>query len=369
MRRLLLATACAAALAPGAVAQEPGDQTTVLDSIAVEGIRRVSRASVVATANIPLGQPVSFRDIQRAMEALYATRQFEDVGVFQGTVDGKEVLRFSLVEHPLLTGWTVRGVEKLSERKVRGRVGLLDGRPYDPAAGARSRAAIDSLYEHEGYHLTDVVLRERAQVDGSLRVIFDVTEGRRVKVSQVIVEGNEHFSDGDVSGAMKTRPEGFWWFRKGEYNDDEVERDVRERLPNYYAEHGYIDFKVLDDTLLVSEGTGKGTLVLRVDEGEQYEVGSFEITGNRHFSLEQLEQFSPFGKGGTGFLGMGGPSTEAPTFDQAQWQGATEQVRTLYMNNGYIYAQVTPLMTRRTTADGRIVVTCAGKSLSASPRS
>ena len=356
MRRLLLATACAAALAPGAVAQEPGDQTTVLDSIAVEGIRRVSRASVVATANIPLGQPISFRDIQRAMEALYATRQFEDVGVFQGTVDGKEILRFSLVEHPLLTGWTVRGVEKLSERKVRGRVRLLDGRPYDPAAGARSRAAIDSLYEHEGYHLTEVVLRERAQVDGSLRVIFDVTEGRRVKVSQVIVEGNAHFSDGDVSGAMKTRPEGFWWFRKGEYNDDEIERDVRERLPAYYAEHGYIDFQVLDDTLLVREGTGKGTLVLRVDEGEQYEVGSFEITGNRHFSLEQLEQLSPFGKRGTGFLGMGGPSSEAPTFDQAQWQDATEQVRTLYMNNGYIYAQVTPLMTRRTTADGRNVV-------------
>ncbi|MFQ5807948.1 MAG: outer membrane protein assembly factor BamA, partial [Phycisphaerae bacterium] len=341
---LLLATALSAALAPGAGAQQSPDQTTVIDSIAVEGHRRVSRRGIITTANIPIGQPITWRHLQRAMAALYATRQFDDVRMLQGTVNGKEVLRIALVERPLLTGWTVRGVEAISERKVRGRVRLLDGRPYDPAAAVRSRAAIDSLYERAGYYLTDVSLRELPQLDGSLRVVFDISEGRRVTVSQVAIEGNEDFSDGDVSGAMKTKPEGFWWFRNGEYNEAELERDVRERLPAYYGQHGYIDFQVLSDTLLVGENTGKGTLALTVDEGQQYEVGTFEIIGNRYFSVEQLERLYPFGR------------EKAPRFDQAKWEQATELVQTLYLNNGYIYAQVAPIMTRRTTADGRNLV-------------
>jgi outer membrane protein insertion porin family len=44
------------------------------------------------------------------------------------------------------------------------------------------------------------------------------------------------------------------------------------------------------------------------------------------------------------------------TFDQEKWEEATQQVRTLYMNSGYIYAQVDGSMARRTTADGRNVV-------------
>ena len=62
-------------------------------------------------------------------------------------------------------------------------------------------------------------------------MVFDIEEGERVAISQVVVDSNKHFSDKAVVKHMSTRPEGFWWFQKGEYDERKVEEDVRERLP------------------------------------------------------------------------------------------------------------------------------------------
>jgi outer membrane protein insertion porin family len=64
--------------------------------------------------------------------------------------------------------------------------------------------------------------------------------------------------------------------------------------------------------------------------------------GNRRFSTDDLMALYPFGaEGGVGLL-----------FDNHEWGSATENVSTLYSNNGYIYAQVVPEITRRVGPDG-----------------
>ena len=171
------------------------------------------------------------------------------------------------------------------------------------------------------------------------------------------VQGNRHFPDAAIVERMSTRPEGFWWWRKGEYDDEKLRADVQERLPKFYGERGYVDFQVLNDTLLVNDSTGKAELVLRVIEGEPYHVGTFEIVGNRRFSTEELEQLYPFKKERrTGMLGLGGVVRGPAVFSQARWDEATNTLYTLYHNQGYIYAQVRPDIIRRTAADGSPVV-------------
>ena len=352
MRRLLLTALLAFAVAPATQAQE----LVVADSIAVEGLRRISRGTVVASSGITIGEPVTYRDLQRAISALYATGQFSDVEIHQGRVGGLEVLRIVVVERPMLTGWSVRGAEAISTRRVRGRVKLLAGRPYDPLLAAQSRASIDSLYKDAGFYLTEVAISPVWQPDSSLQVVFEIYEGSRVTIAEVVVEGNEKLADGDIVGRMRTKPEGFWWWRNGEFSDDVLERDVRERIPRLYASKGFIDAQVLDDTLHVSQTTGKGTLVLTLQEGNQYEVGSFEVVGNRHFSTERISFYYPFRGGSSGFLGLGGAREGPQVFDLDRWDEATQRVRNLYLNNGYIYAQIQPTILRRQTEDGRHVV-------------
>lgn len=349
--RIVAATVLGLVLAAGPAAGQVRDQITVIDSIAVSGNRRVARETIIATANLPLGQPISWRDVQRAMEALYGTNQFDTIQVYQGTVGDKEVLRFEVVERPILSNWAVRGASAIPEHKVRSRIRMLPGFPYDPAAAARSRAAIDSLYQEAGFYRTRVGVRPVRLEDETVQAIFDIDEGRRVIVSEVRIEGNTYFSDADIVSHMGTRPEGFWWFRKGELDEDVLDRDIRERLPQFYAERGFIDFHVVSDTLLVNEETGRATLVLEVSEGEPYHVGTFDVIGNRYFSSDQLRQLYPFR------AAPGRPrQDEGPVFNAASWEDATRQVQTLYLNNGYIYAEVNGTVDRRVTEDGRSVV-------------
>lgn len=347
MRPILLVTLFLSGFSGSLSARQAGEQTTVIDSVEVLGTKRLTPTAVVAEFGLITGRPITYRDIQRGIEALYGSGQYADISVSQATVGGREVLRLEITERPLLTNWSVRGAELVPERSVRAKVLLVDGRPYSQAEGRRSLAGIDSLYKKQGYYLATAKLLELPQDDGTIRVVFDITENRRVAVAEVVVEGNDKVKDATVASQMKTRPEGFFWWQKGAYNEEELERDIRERLPEFYGEQGYPDVQVLRDTLVVHEKTGKGTLILSVDEGDRYRVGRFDIVGNRRFSTEQLERFFPFVK-------ETDQSTGNPDyFDQKRWEEATNLVRNSYFNNGYIYAQVAGALTRRVTADGQ----------------
>ncbi|MGH7699360.1 MAG: outer membrane protein assembly factor BamA [Gemmatimonadales bacterium] len=357
IRRLFLPVLFAAAvLAPRPLgAQDAG--APVADSLAVEGNRRVARETVLLTSGLERGRALSYREIAQAIESLFGSGQFDDVAIERRDVGGRTVLVIRVRERPLLVRWAVRGAERVGEGAVRDRVVLIEGRPLDPAALERSRARIDSLYRARGYALARVAVRRSYEADSTqARVVFEVDEGRRVAIAQVAFEGNRAFNDETLVGAIKSRPEGFFWFRSGEYDDEELRRDLTERLPQFYGSRGYVDFQVLGDSVAVDDATGKATLLVRVSEGDPHRVGSFEIVGNRRFSTEQLETLFPFKPDqGGGFLGLFGRDP-VRYFNQERWNAATQELQTAYFNEGYIYMRVNADVIRRTGSDGRPVV-------------
>lgn len=367
MRVVVAAATASLAIIGQLEAQETGERCAVIDSVTVLGTERMYPQDVLAAAGIPVGELVCTRHLQEAINLIYASGQVADIVISQRSVAGRQVLVIAVAERPMLARWNVSGAQEISERRVSGQVTLLEGRPYDPAAAARSRASIDSLYRKRGYYDTRVELRETFQGPGSVAVTFDIDEGSRIALSEVVIEGNEEFDDADVVGHMALGPEGFFWWKKGEYNEDELDSDIRSRLPEYYGSEGLIDFKVTGDTLIVDDNSGKGKLVLTVDEGERYEVGDFSVTGNHHFLTPMLEALYPFGDRSTGFLGLGGTREGPVMFDRGEWEEATESLRQLYYNEGYIYVRVTESAIRRTTADGSSVVDLRWQIVEGSP--
>jgi outer membrane protein insertion porin family len=330
------------------LAQEP-QAPPVVDSIVVEGNARLTPTQIIGTAGLVVRQPVNYRDIQRAITALFRTGQFDDVVVEQRVVGERLVLALQVKERPVLQRWAVRGVDRLSEGSVKGRVKLVEGRPLDRNAVEQSRASIDSLYKEAGYYSAQVKTLELPQDGGQIRVVFDVVEGNRVAISQVTVDGNRRFSDKTVVGQMSTRPEGFWWFQRGEFDEEKLEQDVREKLPGWYADRGFVDFQVTGDSLAADSAAGKAVLHLDVEEGPQYSVGTFDVEGNRRFSTDELMAYYPFGPVDR----TGAPAGRVRPFNRSEWDGATEKIRDLYANNGYIYAAVTTEEDRRTGPDGK----------------
>lgn len=328
------------------LAQPAGD--FVVDSVVVEGNRRVSADQIFRTSGIVLFQPLNFRSIQRAAQALFRTGQFDDVRIERRS-DQPLVLAIVVAERPILSRWAVRGADKVEEREVRGKVGLIEGRPLDRAAAGRARAAIDSLYKKKGFFAARVEVVETATGPGAARLTFSIEEGNRVAIAQVVVEGNDSFPDAAVVSGMTSRPEGFWWFQKGEFTEEKLDLDVRANLPKWYGERGHIDFQVLRDTLIADTVPGKAILRLEVDEGQRYWVGTFDVVGNRRYSTDEITARFPFGEG----VEAGRNDPVGVPFSSTAWLDATDKLRDLYANSGYIYARIEPEAIRRTGTDGR----------------
>ena len=371
---LALAAAALAALVPGAraTAQVPASPSpgqaalvaapldtaarcAVPDTVVVRGLSRVTAATALGDVGISPRAQVGTPQLQGAIRRLYATGEYEDVRANCELSAGarRAALVFEVRERPVLGSVDVVGTRGQDGQAARGKIDLLVGQPVDPSKVARAVDRIDSVYQARGFYLARIRPESTFTADGRLKLLFRVDQGSRLAVSGVRVNGNTRLADKAVVSAMKTKPEGFLWFRKGKFAEETLAGDVAERLPALYAKNGFIDFQVLRDTVLIDRERGKAFVDLTVREGPQYKVGRFETSENRRFTDDDLRRFYPFtGEGPTltervtGLVRGRLRGAPRDVFDRARWDAATDRVQTAYRNEGYIYARVNPLVER-----------------------
>ncbi|MDP2479435.1 MAG: outer membrane protein assembly factor BamA [Candidatus Palauibacterales bacterium] len=345
IRRLLVAILAVAALAGAPrslfAQQDTAASNVVVDSIVVRGNHRVSDTRVIELSHLRKGESVSFPTIQSAIHRLYASGQFANVSI-SVTPGSPAIFFIEVVERPVVAEYAFEGLQHVSPGTVRDTAGLVNGEPLDPARISRAEEMLGHLLSKAGFPRPRI---DTAMVvaPGGYRLVFRVDEGPRLAITSISFEGDSSFSDAQLRSAMSTGQEGFLWLHTGEFRHDEFEKDLRERLPAFYAEHGYIDMSVAGDTVLVDPRTGKGRIVVKVDEGPQYRLAEFDVHGNRRFPTGALmSRFRPADAAPLDSL----PRDELPPFDQSAFDDATGKIGDLYRNAGYLRAEVQPSVQR-----------------------
>jgi outer membrane protein insertion porin family len=344
---------------PSARAQEPTPATppaqqpsAVLDSVLVRGNQRVSETSIRTTTGLRTGSVLRGPEIQAAIRRLMGTGNFESVEILsRGDPASRVTLVVQVAERPLVAQVEFRGLQSVSASTVRDTVGIKENQPLNPAQVVRTEQMIRDLLAKQGLQVAsiDTTLTPVQSPAGAFRLTFNVREGNRLAIADVDFRGNQALPDGALRDAMRTKPEGFLWFRSGKFDRETFQADLRERLPKFYGERGYIDFAVLSDTLIVDPQTGKAQLVVDVSEGPQYRLGEFRVEGNSHFPTDQVKRLYTVERGGTVLglpFGGGGERQRGEVFDRAALDEATTELRKMYSNEGYLYAQVEPVIRR-----------------------
>ena len=322
-----------------------------VDSVEVRGNQRILVPVIRTTSGLSPGMTVTAFDIQAAIRRLMATGNFESVQIVQRGEPGRELtLVIEVVERPIIGEYVFRGLEHVSAKTVRDTIGLKENQPLDPNKVARAEAMIRSLLAKAGFQLraVDTTLAPMARPEGAYRLTFRVEEGQRLSIADIVFEGNRAFSSATLRAAMNTSREGFWWFRAGKFDRETFDTDLATRLPEFYGRHGYIDFAVTSDTVVVDPESGKARIVVTVAEGEQYRLGDFLIEGNSRFPTDQLAQIFTTQRRSVLGLPFGGASERerGEVFDRAALDAATERVQQMYKNEGYLYARVEPIVRR-----------------------
>ncbi len=217
MLRLTFAALALTALAGASplAAQQPDDgRCQTPDSIAVTGNRRVPASTILSDAGLQARTALNYPTLQRAIRGVFQGGQFDDVQLscVLSSDATRATLLIKVVERPLLADVDVSGPSEVSLRTVKDKVDLLIGRAVDPAAVAAVITRIDSVYQANGFYLAQVK-PETTTVGEKIKLVFRVDEGRRLAISGVQVIGTRQVAASAVVKSMKTRPEGFWWWR------------------------------------------------------------------------------------------------------------------------------------------------------------
>ncbi|HET9581263.1 MAG TPA: outer membrane protein assembly factor BamA [Gemmatimonadota bacterium] len=325
-RFVLLSLTAILAVVPPALAQAPGP---TISDIMVEGTVTLDPERVRALSGLSLGSTVTPRLFQQATRALWATDLFEDIAIeAQPAPAGGAVVVVTIDEAPVITRLDFEGLDELDRSDLEEELEIRPGERAIPSRLHQSEYDVKRLYRSRGFYLADVELRAGRPDADSTAVTVAVDEGRKVAVKDIRFVGNEAFSGNRLRDALETETEGFWFWQDGEFDEDAWRADLSQRLPDFYGSQGYLDMRVVSDSLTVDEREGTMYLTVVVDEGPPYTVGDIEIAGNSRFSstdLRQLVQIQP-----------------GQVFDTAAVEKTQADLQNLYADDGYIYASITP---------------------------
>ena len=351
---VLLATLFPANQAHAQLASAPLEPV-VIDSVDVAGNHRQADLTIMAMGGLIRGSAYTIFDIQRATKLMWATGQFKDIQVrVEGDIGDRVTLVWVVDEQDLLRNISVTGLTSIDQGDVLSETGLQPGIPYSPEAVSEAMELIRTRLSEKGIPFANIAERVESVPDRQKEIILflDVEEGTRVTVADVTFTGNTFFTDAELRGAMSVQSEGFWWWRSGSYDRDRFDEDLEVGLPDFYAAGGFLDFEVVEDSLVMDPLTGKSRLEISVNEGEQYLLREFTIRGNSEFSTAELQRsFQPERSGLFG--GSDSDDTDLPVFDNSRFQAATDEVRQVYQNEGYLYSQIVPFVTKNSAEEGK----------------
>ena len=243
---------------------------------------KVRDKTLLKQADLAVGQPLNtyrVEEAQRSLEEFYRARgnAFVKIEVIEGTARGDKGIRFQIQEGPRQrVRWTkFEGNTIASDARLRT---LIDSKPgilwfikgqVDHDVIDEDIQKLTAYYRSLGYFRA--VIQKKLVFDKDqewLNLTFQINEGPRYVVQEVIVQGNQVFD----TGSLMVNSE----LRSGDYfNQAKMNSDVR-NLRNMYGSQGYINVSVVAEPQFFEE-PGQLAMVYKIEEGKQYRVGDIKI--------------------------------------------------------------------------------------------
>ena len=267
---------------------ESTERQGFVKEIAVEGSRRVQEAVIVGRVSARIGGRLITKHVAEDIRRIFALGFFDDVQVRVEDFEGGVKLVYVVVERPFVRDVRLSGNKTHDSSTLLERIELKLGRVYDPVEVNRSADKLKEFYEQEGYLEAGITPTIEKLPDGDVIIAFQITEGRRITIDRIVVEGARGLTPKEVKAAMETQEREFIILR-GSVRRQTLDDDV-DRIVQLYNDHGYVQARVESVETIVSRDKPRATVRIVVVEGPQFKVGGVDVTGNSVLPLEEIRR-------------------------------------------------------------------------------
>ncbi len=338
---------------------------------------------IVRTGLTPgLQLTVPGEDFALAIKSLWKMRLFSDVQIYIDKTLGDQIwVVVQVTELPKISMFAFTGTTKSQDEDLRPLLDIIGNvTPYADYTKVHIFNTVKEYFAEKGYlnAQVDVYGKPDTARMNSVVVYIDVTKGPKVKIDQIILDGNSEVGDRLIYKQMKdTRvrtsikpfynnpedpitkedfsPSGvvnilssvsvnnildfvseraqIRIFNQSKFDEDKARADAQ-NVVTYYKSMGYRDAQMRLDSVYPVSDRGIA-LVYTIDEGNKYYFRNITWKGNTKYSSGKLDSILNINKGDIydqGYL------EQRISFDLTR-----PDITSLYMDDGYLFFRITPV--------------------------
>lgn len=338
----------------GAVAQEKivnpeisyagTPRSGVIGGIAVSGVEGYEDYMLTGISGLTVGQKIELpgQEITEAVKRYWKHGLFSNVQIAADSIVGDKIyLHFYLALRPRVSTINYIGVKKSEREDLETKLGLLKGNQITPNMIDRAELLAKNYFDDKGYKNAEINIRQRDDVTAKNQVILDVEidKKEKMKVRQIIIEGNKNLSDSKIKGGLftkgaftKTHEAGklSTFLKSKKYTPERYKTD-KQNLIDKYNELGYRDATIVEYSVWNVDDKHV-SIYLKVDEGKKYYIRNITWVGNTVFSTDYLSRL----------LGMKKGDVYNQKFMHKRLSEDDDAVGNEYWNNGYLFYNLQP---------------------------
>ncbi len=314
----------------------------ILGGIEVTGLQSYNEQTVKTYTGLRVGQPIVVpgEQISAVINKLWGLELFSAIDFYITNIEGDKVfLELNIIERPTLTAVKFTGVKERKIDELIKDTDLKKGKKITESLISNTKNYLANKYKKQGYLNTKVAIATKTDTSqvNARSMLVSIDKGDKVKISDIIFEGNEQLSDKKLRKALKSTKKkklGRFW-KKSKYIEKDYEEDLG-LLIDKYAENGFRDARVISDTLTkIDENNIQ--LNIKVEEGNKYYFGDIDFVGNTVYSDRALSQVLGIRKGAT----YNGVLLRERIADNTKPD--PNDLTSLYQNNGYLFSSINPV--------------------------
>src|SRR5687768_10147381 len=278
---LLPAAAQETTTQPAAIGDAPPPQvlsgTASLAGRTVEEVRVISRGRALSTVTqseilhrvrTREGEKFDPATVAEDYQRIFGMRRFSNVVPLVQPTERGVIVVFEVTEQNQIKEIRFRGNESVDTVTLQNVVNLSPGEAVDSFRLGLAREAIQRVYQGRNYPYVNVAIDEDELSRNGI-VVFNITEGPRVRVRKVRILGNRSYSNSRVKDEVKTKA-WFPFFVGGRLDPEQVERDVA-AIRQFYENNGFFDARV-GRKIVVGPNQDEVMVDFVIDEGPRYKV-------------------------------------------------------------------------------------------------
>ena len=317
----------------------------LLGGISVTGLKKFGEETVKIFTGLRVGQAIKLPGdkLTSAIKKLYDSKQFSKVDVYVSKVDREAVyLQFDVDELPQLNEIRITGVKRSKAKELKKDTELKKGAMVTDNLLVTSKNYFKKKYTDKGFLKAKVNINTHKDTSdiNTVNMSVQIDKGNRIKIKDINFSGNKAFSNRRLRKLMantKQKMFGRFW-KASKYIEEKYDEDL-EAILEKYNRAGYRDARIISDKLVWNKDNTVN-LEIEIEEGKQYYFNNIYFVGNKNYSDDYLRQILRIDKGDVYNSTV---LKERVTGDNTP---SSQDIRTLYHNNGYLFANVNSVETK-----------------------